>query len=75
MDNLNYELIGWHGKCEVHEQFKVEDIENARKQFPDVLVLSHPECSPEIVAASDYSGSTSKMIDYVKNSELRDICC
>ncbi len=67
-NNMDYELIGWHGKCEVHEQFKVEDIENARKQFSDVLVLSHPECSPEVVAASDYSGSTSRMIEYVKNS-------
>jgi quinolinate synthase len=66
--DLTYELIGWHGKCEVHEQFKVEDIENARKQFPDVIVLSHPECMPEVVEASDYSGSTSKMIKYVQES-------
>jgi quinolinate synthase len=65
---LDYELIGWHGKCEVHEQFHVEDIENARKQFPDVVVLSHPECSPEVVEASDFSGSTSKMIQYVKDA-------
>jgi quinolinate synthase len=63
---LEYDLIGWHGRCEVHEQFTVEDIINVRKQFPDVVVLSHPECSPEVVAASDYSGSTSRMIDYVK---------
>jgi quinolinate synthase len=67
--DLKYELIGWHGKCEVHEQFTVEDIENARKQFPDVVVLSHPECSPDVVAASDFSGSTSKMIQYVKDSQ------
>ena len=66
--DTDYDLIGWNGKCEVHEQFTVEDITNARKQFPDVLVMSHPECSPEVVAASDYSGSTSKMIDYVKKS-------
>jgi quinolinate synthase len=66
---LDYELIGWHGKCEVHEQFTVQDIVNVRKQFPDVLVLAHPECSPEVVDASDYSGSTSKMIEYVKNSQ------
>lgn len=66
---LDYELVGWHGKCEVHEQFTVQDIVNVRKQFPDVLVLAHPECSPEVVEASDYSGSTSKMIDYVKNSQ------
>jgi len=65
---LEYDLIGWHGKCEVHDQFTVEDIENVRKQFPEVLVLAHPECSPEVVEASDYSGSTSKMINFVKNA-------
>ena len=64
---IQYELIGWEGKCEVHEQFTVEDIDKIRQQFPDVVVLAHPECSPEVVAASDFSGSTSKMIDYVKN--------
>jgi len=66
-NDLHYELIGWHGRCEVHEQFTVEDIKNVRAQFPDVVVLAHPECSPEVVSASDYSGSTSKMIDYVRN--------
>ena len=63
---LEYEMIGWHGRCEVHEQFTVQDIENARIQFPDVVVLAHPECSPEVVAASDFSGSTSRMVDYVR---------
>ena len=59
-------MIGWTGKCEVHEQFTVEDIENVRKQYPDVVILAHPECSPEVVNASDFSGSTKKMIDYVR---------
>jgi quinolinate synthase len=67
-ENLEYDIIGWRGRCEVHEQFTVEDIENIRKQFPDVVVLSHPECSDDVVAASDFSGSTSKMIAYVKES-------
>ncbi|MCZ6635479.1 MAG: quinolinate synthase NadA [bacterium] len=66
---LDYQMIGWHGRCEVHEQFTVQDIENVRAQFPDVFVLAHPECSPEVVAASDYSGSTSRMIDVVRESE------
>jgi quinolinate synthase len=61
-------MIGWRGRCEVHEQFSVEDVENVRKQFPDVLILAHPECSPEVVDASDYSASTSKMIRYVEDS-------
>lgn len=63
---LDYQMVGWHGRCEVHEQFTVEDIENARRQFPDVLVLAHPECSPEVVEAADYSGSTTAMVQYVK---------
>ena len=66
--NGDYDVIGWHGRCEVHEQFTVEDVANVRAQFPDVTVLSHPECSPEVVAASDYSGSTSGMIRFVQES-------
>ena len=62
-------MIGWHGRCEVHEQFTVQDIEDVRVQFPDVVVLSHPECSPEVVAASDFSGSTSRMVDYVREMD------
>jgi quinolinate synthase len=67
-DNLEYAMVGWSGRCEVHEQFTVEDIANVRAQFPDVLVLSHPECSPEVVEASDFSGSTTAMIDHVRQS-------
>lgn len=62
-------ILGWHGKCEVHDQFTVADIENVRKQFPEVEVLAHPECSPEVVLASDFSGSTSEMIARVQESD------
>jgi quinolinate synthase len=61
-------IIGWKARCEVHEKFTVGDIKNVRKQFPDVAVLSHPECSPEVVEASDYSGSTTQMIRYVQKT-------
>jgi quinolinate synthase len=65
---LDYQMIGWRGRCEVHEKFTVADIRAVREQFPDVLILSHPECSPEVVAASDYSGSTTAMIRYVEKT-------
>lgn len=68
-EELDYQMIGWEGKCEVHERFTVEDIENARKQFPGVLVLTHPECPPDVVEASDFSASTTAMVDYVKESK------
>jgi quinolinate synthase len=64
-------MIGWRGRCEVHEQFTVEDIANVRRQFPDVMVLAHPECSPEVVEASDFSGSTSALIHAVKEADAR----
>lgn len=66
---LDYGMIGWPGKCEVHELFTVQDIESVRKQFDDVAVLAHPECSPEVVEASDFAGSTSAMIKYVKETK------
>jgi quinolinate synthase len=68
---LHYDMIGWRGRCEVHEQFTPEDIANVRRQFPDVMVLAHPECSPEVVEASDFSGSTSALIHAVKEADAR----
>lgn len=68
-DNLERAMIGWHGLCEVHEKFTADDIINVRKQFPDVVVLAHPECSPEVIELCDFSGSTKAMIDYVRKTE------
>jgi quinolinate synthase len=67
--NLDYAFIGWHGRCEVHEKFTVDDIREVRAQFPDVAILAHPECSPEVVAASDYAGSTTQMMKYVADTK------
>jgi quinolinate synthase len=66
---LEYALIPWTGKCEVHEQFTVEDIARVREQFPDVVVLAHPECSPEVVAKADFSGGTTAMIRFVREGK------
>lgn len=59
------QMIAWEGRCEVHEKFTTADIDNVRVEYPDVVVLAHPECSPEVVAASDFSGSTTAMIKEV----------
>lgn len=66
---LDYQMIGWPGRCEVHEKFTVDDIKNVRKQFPHVVILAHPECSPAVVEASDFSGSTNAMIKYVERTK------
>lgn len=67
-NDVDFQMIGWKGRCEVHEKFTVDDIRNIRAQFPDVTILAHPECSPEVVEASDMSGSTSEMIKYIEKS-------
>lgn len=58
-------VIGWRARCEVHELFKPDDVDNIRRQYPDAVILAHPECSPEVIAKVDMTGSTKEMIDYV----------
>jgi quinolinate synthase len=65
---LDVQLVGWHARCEVHEKFTVADLHAIRKQFPDVVIAAHPECSPEVIAEVDFSGSTTAMIRYVENT-------
>jgi quinolinate synthase len=59
----------YDGTCYVHEEYDPEMIRFLRLKFPGVKVLSHPECSPGVVKASDYTGSTSQMLDYVEKSK------
>ena len=59
------EVIAWHGRCEVHARFSAEDVRDMRAANPGVVVLAHPECPPEVVAESDFTGSTKAMSDYV----------
>ena len=68
-DQLDFQMVGWNARCEVHEKYTVEDIEMVRKDHPDVTVLTHPEASPAVVAASDFSGSTSAMIRFVEETD------
>jgi quinolinate synthase len=65
----NVEMIGWQGACEVHERFLVDDIRNAREQYPGIKVLTHPESPPEVAEQVDYCGGTTGMMKYVAQSE------
>jgi len=65
---IEKEIIASDGTCIVHDEFDPERVAAARRQFPGVAVVSHPECTPEITAASDFVGSTSAMLKYVKES-------
>jgi quinolinate synthase len=67
------EIIAWKGHCEVHERFSAADIRGFREGHPDVIVLAHPECPPEVIAEADFAGSTAGMSDYVANRKPKRV--
>ena len=67
------QIISWVGSCIVHEKFSAQEIEDIKKQNPEIKVLTHPECPPEVIAASDFTGSTSGMSRYVKNNQPKKV--
>ncbi len=66
-DPKEADIICYNGFCSVHQLFEVEDIEFYRNKYKDILIVTHPECKPEVCAKSDFVGSTSQIIQYVKN--------
>ena len=60
------EILAWRGRCEVHERFSAAEVKSYRSGDPDLVILAHPECPPEVVKESDFAGSTSGMIQFVK---------
>ena len=66
-------IITFHGTCIVHERFTPEEIKEYRKNYPGIVVLAHPECPPEVVAEADYTGSTSKMSNYVRDKQPKKV--
>ena len=63
------QIISWIGTCIVHERFSAQEINDVKKQNPGIKILSHPECSPEVIAVSDFTGSTSGMAKYVGKNQ------
>ena len=67
------QIISWIGTCIVHEKFSAQEIKDIKKQNPGIKVLTHPECPPEVIAASDFTGSTTGMSEYVKNNQPKKV--
>lgn len=61
-------MILWKGFCSVHQRFTVDQIERARKAYPGVKVIVHPECSMDVVNAADGTGSTAYIVKEIANA-------
>jgi quinolinate synthase len=55
------EIRLWDGTCYVHEEFEPRMIDEFRAAHPDIYVMAHPECKPEVIRKVDFVGSTSQM--------------
>jgi quinolinate synthase len=63
------EIIRWQGRCEVHERFTGQEIDDYRQGFSNIVILAHPECPPDVLATADFVGSTSQMTNYVRDRQ------
>ncbi len=64
----NVEIVTYNGFCPTHLRIRVEDIEAARKIYPNALILAHPECHKEVTKLADFVGSTKEIMDFAKKS-------
>jgi len=71
--NTKVKIISWKGTCIVHEQFTAKEINEIKSQNPGIKIIAHPECPPDVIEASDFTGSTSGMINYVKNNQPKKV--
>lgn len=70
--NTGKEIITWDGFCHVHDRVRAEDVERARKDHPEALVMAHPECRLEVLERADHVTSTSGMLRFARQSDARE---
>ena len=63
------DVIAWKGRCEVHELFTAEELQQFREDDPGLKIIAHPECKPDVLDEADFSGSTSAMIKWVTDNQ------
>ena len=60
------------GTCYAHEEYDLEDVFKVKMEYPKAKVVSHPECKPEVCAHSDFVGSTSQMLNFMRETESKE---
>ena len=65
-------MVLWDGACHVHESFSLEKILNLKEEYPNALVLAHPECKSVILKIADFIGSTSALLNYSVKSPAKE---
>ncbi|NLM99246.1 MAG: quinolinate synthase NadA [Campylobacteraceae bacterium] len=69
-DLKDADILCYNGFCSVHQLFEVSDVKFYKENFPNIKIVTHPECKPEVCEISDFVGSTAQMIKYIKSLPL-----
>jgi len=62
-------VVYWPGSCIVHELYTAEDLRAYREHVPDIRIIAHPECTPEVVAEADFTGSTAGIVGWIRRNK------
>ena len=73
MEQTGRKMDLWKGNCYVHVEFTRESINRIKAEFPDALVVAHPECTQAVRLLADEVCSTEKMVTYCKNAPVKNI--
>lgn len=66
-------VISWNGFCYVHHHFSLDDVRQARQQWPEAQIWVHPESPPEVVDEADLVLSTGKMVKEARQTKKKEI--
>jgi quinolinate synthase len=63
-------MILWHGSCIVHEQYSEKELVKLKANYPNARIIAHPECPQHLLSYADHVGSTSSLLNYVKEQNF-----
>lgn len=63
----------WQGSCYVHVEFTRDSIQTIKDEFPDAVVVAHPECTQAVRLLADEVCSTEKMVHFCQDSPAKNI--
>lgn len=64
-------MMLWEGACHVHSRFSSDEIARLKKQYPQAVVLAHPECNNDVLALADVIGSTAMLLEYATKQDYK----
>jgi len=67
------EIILWDGYCPAHDGFRADELADRKREYPDAVVMVHPECNSAVIDMADHVLSTGQMVTFVRDTDAKKI--